>query len=148
MLSDVLSAVVVNLVGLGLILGSLQGSRHTTDPHNQLLLVNLATAGMIVVLAGNAVFLLSGLRRVGQLRMELLGARPSPQPVAEFADTAASKTRFVAALNMTRFHRADCPAVLGKEAVAGTLAEQLAAGRSPCGLCVPVAAPVTMAVPS
>ncbi|MCU1595454.1 MAG: hypothetical protein JWO12_2846 [Frankiales bacterium] len=136
LVGDTLAVGVVNVVGLGMILGGLQGTRHTTDPHNLLLLVNVAAAGLVVSLAGNAVFLLSALRHVGTLRSDLLGAR---EAVREVAPTAAIEVSdvLVSASSMTRFHRAGCPAVQGKAVTAGSLAKHLKAGRTACDLCTP-----------
>jgi hypothetical protein len=135
----VLGVVVANLVGAGLILGGLQGARHTTDSHSLLLLVDMAAAGVIVSLAGNAVFLLSCLRHVGLLRTELLGRHGyAPAAVPQSAPAASvDATTLVAAREMTRFHRPECPAVRGKDVRALPLGEHVAAQRRPCGLCSP-----------
>lgn len=130
---DVIGCTVVNLVGLGMILGGLQGARHTVDAHSLLLLVNIAAAGLVVALAGNAVFLLSTLRHVGQLRNDLLVRREAPVPAQRAAEAGAGELVF--AKGMTRFHRADCPAVQGKQVSAATPAAHTRAGRRPCGLC-------------
>jgi hypothetical protein len=136
LVGDVLGVAVVNLVGVGLILGGLQGARHTTDPHTLLLLLNVAAAGLVVGLAGNAVFLLSGLRQVGRLRTELLGVRADSVP--QTSPVAVAAAGLVSASSMTRFHRSDCPSVQGKPVNESSLAKHLAAGRVPCGLCQPV----------
>lgn len=139
LVGDVLGVVVANLVGAGLILGGLQGARHTTDSHSLLLLLDIAAAGVIVSLAGNVVFLLSCLRNVGLLRTELLGRRPAAATAVVQSAPAASAdvSTLVAAPEMTRFHRPDCPAVQGKDVRALTLAEHVRAQRRPCGLCNP-----------
>lgn len=136
LVGDAFGVTVVNLVGLGLILGGLQGARHTTDPHTLLLLLNVAAGGLVVSLAGNAVFLLSAVRHVGALRTELLGARTAPRAEVAAPATAASGA-LVSAASMTRFHLGDCPAVQGKSVTAAPLATHLAAGRQACGLCTP-----------
>jgi hypothetical protein len=135
LVGDVLGVSVANIAGLGLLLTGLQGTRHTADPHTLLLLLNVAAAGLVVALAGNAVFLLTGLRQVGRLRTELLGAEPAWPDAPEVVDPAPVTGRLVAASNMSRFHRAECPSVVGKPVVEAGLAAHLAAGRLPCGLC-------------
>ena len=127
-----------NVVGLGMLLTGLQATRHTTDPHTLLLLLDVAAAGVVVAFAANAVFLLSALRLVGQERTLLLGRRPARQqpaaaPAGQPVDLAG--VALVSAPAMTRFHRADCPAVRGKEVTEASLDEHLDAGRRPCGLC-------------
>jgi hypothetical protein len=136
LVGDVLGVVVANLVGLGMIVGGLQGARHTTDSHSLLLLVNVAAAGVVVSLAGNAVFLLSTLRQVGALRTQLLGRRPAVTAVpAQQRRTHQPASVLVAADGMTRYHRPDCPGVQGKDVRALPLGDHVAAGRQPCGLC-------------
>ena len=138
---DVFGVAVTNLVGLGMLIGGLEGTRHSTDPHTLLLMLNVATAGVVVAFAGNAVFLLSALRQVGQLRTPLLGDRRAPTADVLVDDAlqtgAGSAGALVAADRMTRFHRPDCAAVRGKPVSAATLADHLAAGRRPCGMCAP-----------
>jgi hypothetical protein len=146
LVGDVFSVLVADLVGFGLLMGALYGTRHTTDPDHLVLLLNVAAAGLIVSLAGNAVFFLTGLRQVGQLRTELL-ARPAVGAVAGSSgrglpadapnDTVADDDALVAADNMTRYHRPTCPAVAGKDVSAAAEEQHLSLGRSPCGLCLP-----------
>ena len=144
--SDVFGVAVTNVVGLGMLLGGLQGTRHSTDPHTLLLLLNVATAGVVVAFAGNAVFVLSTLRQVGQLRTLLLGRRSGPVVDVRSDDAIGtdpvSTDALVAAESMTRFHRATCAAVRGKAVTATPLADHLAAGRRPCGMCAPDLEPV------
>ena len=136
---DLANAWLFNLVGLGLLLGGLQGTRHTTDPEQLVVWMNVAAVGLVLALGGNAVFLLSGLRQVGRLRTALL-VRPDTDttqllpPVAAPARAAAA---LVATPAMTRFHLASCPAAAGKPVSAAPLAEHIGAGRRPCGMCRP-----------
>jgi hypothetical protein len=44
---------------------------------------------------------------------------------------------FVAADNMTRYHRSSCPAVVGKDVSPAAEEKHLSLGRTPCGLCLP-----------
>jgi hypothetical protein len=140
---DVVSVVVADLVGLGLLMGALYGTRHTTDPDRLVLLINVAAAGLIVSLAGNAVFFMTGLRQVGQLRTELLGRRAVSDVATAAAaedpayDAVADDEVLVAADNMTRYHRSTCPAAAGKNVSSAAEHEHLALGRRPCGLCLP-----------
>jgi hypothetical protein len=140
LVGDAFGVAVVNLVGIGLILGGLQGARQTTDPHTLLLLLNVAAGGLVVSLAGNAVFLLSALRHVGTLRTELLGTRaPAPPEAQQPTDVIAPG--LVSGPSMTRFHRAGCPAAQGKPVTEAPLAKHLGAGRQPCALCDPTGGP-------
>jgi hypothetical protein len=146
LVGDVLSVLVADVVGLGLLMGALYGTRHTTDPDRLVLLLNVAAAGLIVSLAGNAVFFLTGLRQVGQLRTELLG-RPADGEAAAGSgadvpantayDAVAEDELLVAADNMTRYHRSSCPAVVGKAVSPAGEDRHLSLGRRPCGLCLP-----------
>jgi hypothetical protein len=139
----VLGVVVADLVGLGLLLGALYGSRHTTDPDRLVLLMTVAASGLVVSLAGNAVFLLSGLRQVGKVRTHLLGRSGEPvDPDLQVRTTVEDRDGDlggtpVATDAMTRFHRPTCMAVIGKEVFALAAVEHVAAGRLPCGLCAP-----------
>jgi hypothetical protein len=143
---DVISVVVADVVGLGLLMGALYGTRHTTDPGRLLLLLNVAAAGLIVSLAGNAVFFMTGLRQVGELRTELLGRPAAPEvagtagadrPAPSAYDDVAVDDVLVAADNMSRYHRSTCPAAAGKDVSPADEHQHLALGRRPCGLCLP-----------
>lgn len=144
---DLTTVWALNLVGLALLLGGLQGTRHTTDPERLVLLMNVAGLGLVLALAGNAVFLLAGLRQVGRLRTALLvrpGGERRDAPVVDattslpmVADPHPGTGTLVAAPAMTRFHLASCPAAAGKPVTAAPRSEHEAEGRQPCGMCRP-----------
>jgi hypothetical protein len=131
---------VSNLIGLALLVIGLTGARTTTEPHRLLLFLNVAAVGLVVALGGNGAFLLEGLRQVGRLRGALL-----VRPVREQVAAAPPQTPtdpipagvLVAAEGMTRFHDSRCAAAAGKPVVPAPVDEHRAAGRVPCGLCLP-----------
>ena len=95
---------------------------------------NVGVAGVIVLGAGNLLWLLRGKRATGQLRRHVL-------PLVALDDHTPVEARpaspLVAGPDMTRFHRADCPLVAGKQVRAAARESHVRAGREPCGVCLP-----------
>jgi hypothetical protein len=133
--SDGLTVGLTSVIGLGLLLGAALGIRQTADPDTAVVLLNVAGAGLVVALAGNALFLLTGLRAVGVLRAGLLESAP-----AATAPESVPTGLLVASASMTRYHRDDCPAVRGKAVVPASAEGHVRSGRRPCGLCLEDAA--------
>lgn len=136
---DLLSVVLVNVVGLVLILAGWYVAHNTTEPARHLLATNIAVGGLVIALLANVVCVLSGLREVGQLRRHLLDTHVAAGLVhtTSAAESALSEEDLVATPAMTRYHRPSCPAVQGKPARAASANAHAKQGRQPCGICQP-----------
>ena len=95
----------------------------------------VAVAALGVSLAACLGWLFVGSRRIALRRMQLtasvagkFAAVPGPSMAPE---------ELVAAVSMTRYHRADCQLVRGKEAPPDRRSAHEQAGRTPCGVCRP-----------
>jgi hypothetical protein len=131
--------ILVNLVGLVLIVAGWYVAHNTTDQARHLLATNLAVGGLVIALIANFVWVLSGLREVGQLRSHLLDTHAAASLVQAASETASATDdeALVATPEMTRYHRPGCPAVRGKPVRAASAKTHAAAGRRPCGICEP-----------
>jgi hypothetical protein len=86
-----------------------------------------------VVAVGCAGWLVAGLRMVGAARAEVMRGLAKPRvPVAVVASS-----ELVAGPRMTRFHRANCRLIAGKETGVVGDAEIVARRLNPCGVCEP-----------
>jgi hypothetical protein len=138
---DLIAVAVTNVVAVGLLLAAAYGVRQTIEPERSVVFLNLAAVGLVVALAGNATFLLSGMRQVAGLRTALLegyseaAAAPSA-PRSPLSADEAGAPGLVSGPSMTRYHLSDCPAVQGKEVKAESRSAHRKAGRRPCGLCL------------
>jgi hypothetical protein len=137
--SDVLSVTLVNVIGLVLIVVGWYVSHNTTEPSRHLLATNLAVGGLVIALVANVVWLISGLREVGQLRRHLLDSHAAVAAARSLLTTVAATEdeALVATPAMTRYHRPSCPAVRGKPARAASAKAHAQRGRKPCGICQP-----------
>jgi hypothetical protein len=136
---DVLSVVLVNIVGLVLIVAGWYVAHNTTEPARHLVATNIAVGGLVIALIANVVWVLSGLREVGQLRRHLLDTHAATR-LAQTTATSTAATEddeLVATPEMTRYHRPSCPAVQGKRAEPASASTHAKAGRRPCGICQP-----------
>jgi hypothetical protein len=108
------------------------------DLADQVPWVNLGVGGLIVLCLGCVLWVLAGMRATAELRRTVLGRLRATldagdrTPPAAVADTVAGDG-FVSAPTMTRYHRAGCQLVAGKD-VAPLDAERN--GRQPCSMCV------------
>jgi hypothetical protein len=136
---DLLSVVLVNLIGLVLIVAGWYVAHNTTEPARHLLATNIAIGGLVIALIANAVWVLSGLREVGQLRRHLLDTHVafSLAQQASVNSTAPDDEVLVATPEMTRYHRPGCPAVQGKHVQPASASRHADDGRRPCGICEP-----------
>jgi hypothetical protein len=132
-----INAAVVQLVAVALIGSGWYVAEHTAEASRAVLATNIAVGGLIVALAGNIAFLLSGLRTVGRLRRELVADLAQPAELDVPVREPAPADGLVAAEGMTRYHRPDCLLARRKVVVVRELAEHLDAGLSPCGVCRP-----------
>jgi hypothetical protein len=112
---------------------------------------NMALAGLIVAAAGHVAWTMRGRRAIEQRRRRLLGqlaATPmtdrtlSPMADRMLADWSngeprASSSPIVGGEGMRHYHRYDCPLAAGRPWPIGSVEEQKAAGRTPCGVCRP-----------
>jgi hypothetical protein len=148
--SDVISVVVTNVVGLALILSGSYVVAHSADPGRQFLGVNLAVGGLIIALIANSVWLLSGLREVGLTRRDLLSRRTLFATSRASTDESGVETaldRLVSAPTMTLYHLPTCPIVQGKRVTTERLTTHHAHGRKECTLCVPHSRAIAQVAP-
>jgi hypothetical protein len=161
--TDLANALVADVLGGVLLFTGWFIAHHTTDASRALLGTDIAVGGLVVALAGNIVWLLTGLREVGRLRSALIaGSRPASVPTDRPAsarrvavpagtvgDGAVAATRLVATTAMTHYHRPGCVTVAGKPVTSASLRTHLARGRGPCAICEPAApADAPRAVPA
>ena len=103
---------------------------------------NVAVAGLLLSGVGNAAWLLKGRRMLGERRRALLPDVPVPTTaVAEQGEAdrgEVKRTLYVAGEGMERYHRSGCPLAAGRGGWTSMTAERHeAAGRRPCGVCMP-----------
>lgn len=109
----------------------------------QLVPVDIAIAGAILVCMANVLWLLSGRRAVGERMRQLLA------PVGELAyarlllagqpiSKAGDAERLVAGDGLHHFHRETCVMASGRNWPAFHLSDEGAADRVPCSVCLPI----------
>lgn len=100
--------------------------------------VNWLVLGIVALCVSLAACL--GRLYAGRRRIALRRARLARAVEAKFgAGTVelAARAELVATADMTRFHRADCQLVRGKDARIASRTAHESAGRTPCGVCGP-----------
>lgn len=135
---DVLMTGSLLMVGATLLVIGSIGAGGTRRWSEQILWVDLSAAGIIVGGAGIASWLLAGRRAVDERWLEVL-VEKSDAGLTEDAGAIRSASDgdgvFVSLAPMTRYHRAACPAVVGKPVEEASRASHTAAGLQPCGIC-------------
>jgi hypothetical protein len=136
---DLLLLYLANVSGLLLIVVAWFEASSAVSQDTQIVWLDIGITGVIVAGAGNLLWLLTGRRAVGELRRALtpaLTARFS-EPTGETgpAVSTADPGQLVAGADMTRYHRADCPLVAGKEVADAPEESHRARGRRPCQVC-------------
>jgi hypothetical protein len=136
---DLLSVVLVNTIGFILILVGWYVAHNTTEPTRHVLATNIAVGGLVLANVAHVVWVLSGLREVGQLRRHLLDTHAALNAARNAPATTAALDAgdLVATVEMTRYHRPTCPAVRGKPVRALSAQAHADKGRRPCGICQP-----------
>jgi hypothetical protein len=150
--------VVVTSAGVGLgavgVLVSWWAVSRTARLSSQIGWMNLGAAGLMVVGATLAMWVLAGRRAIGQRQARLEAAldgvvarrrvRPVPvtkaaagrrAAVVEATGDDAPPERWVWARGMTRYHREGCQLVQGKQVRIASLGVHERSGRRPCGMC-------------
>jgi hypothetical protein len=124
----------MTFVGLLLVFLSWLETSGSVRLGSQVRWTNVGVAGVIVLGAGNMLWLLRGKRATGQLRRLVLASVP-------IDDERPIKTQrtgpLVSGPDMTRFHLAGCALVAGKQVSAAGREAHARAGREPCGVCLP-----------
>lgn len=134
-MSDLLAVYATTFSGLLLVFLAWFETSASVRLKNQVHWTNVGVAGVIVLGAGNLLWLLRGKRATGQLRRLVLAA----VPVDDESPIDIPRTGpLVAGPDMTRFHRADCPLVAGKRVSAAGREAHVRAGRAACGVCLPL----------
>ncbi len=105
---------------------------HGVAMDEQIVPLNVAVIGLILVGAGQAWFFLRGRRTIRSRRSALLAVYRS-RPVAR-PERAVAVDGFVGGPRF--FHRPDCAMTSGRSWVLAARAEQEQAGRTPCGVCL------------
>jgi hypothetical protein len=136
---DLMLLYLTNVAGLLLIVVGWYEASGALSQDAQILWLDLGIVGVIVAGAGNVLWLLTGRRAVGELRRAL-----TPALMARFAeptgdsraiDLETDSGQLVTGAEMTRYHRADCLLVAGKEVQAAAEATHRSEGRRPCQVC-------------
>jgi hypothetical protein len=111
------------------------GVSGTARTGTQITWLNVGIAAVVIGGLGNMTWLLQGRRAVAIRRQQLvagLGDVGTPSPGLTLDDAKGAR---VAVPGASRYHRADCPAVEGKQVRQMSVARHERAGRRPCGLC-------------
>jgi hypothetical protein len=136
---DLLLLYLANVSGLLLIVVAWFEASAAVSQDTQIVWLDIGITGVIVAGAGNLLWLLTGRRAVGELRRALTPALTArfaePIPQAGPAVSTADHGLLVAGVDMTRYHRADCPLVAGKEVADSPEESHRARGRRPCQVC-------------
>jgi hypothetical protein len=146
---DLMLLYLTNVAGLLLIVVGWYEASGALSQDAQILWLDLGIVGVIVAGAGNVLWLLTGRRAVGELRRAL-----TPALMARFAEPTGDRLtidpeidagqrvagqlvagQLVAGAEMTRYHRADCLLVAGKDVQVGSEATHRSQGRRPCQVC-------------
>ena len=139
-LPELLFLYVTTAVGAVVLAVGWWGTSGTAKLTHQIPWLCLAAGGLIVLGAGNSLWLLLGRRAVADRRRVLLAAfdaLPVPAGPDAVPATDGAGPRPVAATGMGHYHRPDCQLVAGKAVRAATPATHEKAGRRPCGMCRP-----------
>jgi hypothetical protein len=123
-------------LGAGLLGASYLGVSAEVHLKDQVPFLDLGIAGLLVGTIGGVRWLAAVLKSVRIRKaaaVALVRWRFVPAGTAGLGPTEG----LVTAARMTRYHRAGCPLVAGKELTAATVAEHSTAGRRPCGVCTP-----------
>lgn len=135
-----LSVVFLGLLGLGGILFSWWMVAGTAEAATQQKWLDVGVVALLLATVGDVVYLLAGRRSVRgrQRSVALRIARLADSGlVADDGGTDTAAGTVVTAPRMTRYHRGDCLLVRGKAVSRGSVAENVRAGRRPCGVCTP-----------
>ena len=112
---------------------------------DQVVPLNIAAAGTLLAGAGLVSWFLNGRRAIRSRRRLLIERRRAQVRIAEVPEARAATTLaprssspvLVAAPELQRFHRADCPFAAGRNWPAAAREQHESAGRTPCGACLP-----------
>jgi hypothetical protein len=133
--SDLVVVYATTFIGLLLVFLAWFETSASVRLKSQVHWTNVGVAGVIVLGAGNLLWLLRGKRATGQLRRLVL-------PLVPVDDESPIELRrtgpLVAGAGMTRFHLAACPLVSGKQVTAANKDAHVRAGRAACGVCLPL----------
>ena len=135
---NVIGFAATTALAAGLLGASYLGVSAEVHLKDQVVFLDLGIAGLLVGTVGGVRWLAAVLKAVRVRKgsaVALVRSRFVPAGMAGPAGPSADG--FVAAARMTRYHRAGCPLVAGKDVSAASLAEHSAAGRRPCGVCTP-----------
>lgn len=139
-LGNRLSVVFLGLLGLGGIVFSWWMVAGTAETATQQKWIDVGVVALLLATVGDVVYLLAGRRSVRgrQRSLALRMARLADAGLlVEDGDTDSGTGTVVTAARMTRYHRSDCLLVRGKAVSRGSVAENVRAGRRPCGVCTP-----------
>jgi hypothetical protein len=138
---DLLRAGVLAALGLAGLAGAWYAGSGQADWAEVLPWVSLGVAATSVAVLGLVSWLVAGLRRVRQLRRDVLpllraraALRPSARPAAQ-RPAALNGNGYVSAPGMTRFHLATCPLASGKPVHPLRPDDAEADGLVACGVC-------------
>jgi hypothetical protein len=129
---------VVSAAGLIGVAVAWYGASAHADWPDTLPWASLGTGALTVALLGLVAWLMAALRRVRNLRREVmprLKAAVSTPSITSPARTAPGAD-FVTAGGMTRFHHPGCPLATGKPVRPLTIEDARSATLKPCGVCV------------
>ena len=134
-----LSLAFLSLLGLGGIVLSWWMVAGTAEAATQQGWLDVGVVALLLAATGDALYLLNGRRRV-RTRQRALALRMTARAdglVRTDSVRADSGGMVVTAPRMSRYHRAGCLLVQGKPVTWGSVAENVRAGRRPCGVCTP-----------
>ena len=140
-LGDVLRLYAGSAIGAIVLLLAWWGTSGSIVLSTQVTWLAAGVGGLLVAGAFNTAWLVSGRRTLGQRQQQLLErwATSDAGPVAGAmrSHDGAAPSVVVSSPTMTRYHRADCPLVAGKDVapIDSTADEDLE--RRPCGVCRP-----------
>jgi hypothetical protein len=135
---DLLRAAALAGFGLAGVAAAWLGASGRADWADELPWASFGAVATSVAVLGLVTWLVAGLRRVAQLRREVLPLVKVAAARRVAAGRAASTVPagdFVVAPGMTRFHAAGCPLASGKPVRLLDAGDAEAAGLVPCGVC-------------
>lgn len=138
-LGDILVVYAMLVIGAVVVFVAWWGTSGTADVSAQQMWVNVGVVGVAIVGCGNGVWLLTGMRALGEKRRDVVASLGSSLAtlVGEETVGGAPSREPVTAPGMRFFHDPRCPFVTGKQVRAATPSAHQRAGRHPCRICQP-----------
>lgn len=124
-------------IALAFVISGWIGASGVSSVRRGLLWLGISLTGLVIAGVSNGWWLLVGLRSVGGRASVSVPPVVGRASLAKRSEPRSRQDRLVSAAGMTRYHRAGCVLVQGREIAEKTASKHQAAGLRPCGVCEP-----------